>query len=291
MREEAAEKERDEYFNVIRPVIPMKQEWRVKEKVDTPAPTTSDDDMDLLDDDEAPLIKDGFPPPTGMDINMVFTLPTEFRGVEEEVAQMCLSPKEVVFEKPKESSQHLKPLYNRGHIDGKPISRMLIDGGVVVNLIPYSVFKKLGREDDELVKTNLTLNNVRGNPMEARGVISMELTIGSKSLTTPFFVVEVQGNYNVILGRDWIHANRCIPSTLHQFLIQWIDNEIVVVHIDASDYIAIADTMADWQYGGAQCLSGRNLIGYDFLSVSKEGFVPVSVKPTSEARLDNVVFQ
>jgi hypothetical protein len=25
MREEAAEKERDEYFNIIRPVIPMKQ--------------------------------------------------------------------------------------------------------------------------------------------------------------------------------------------------------------------------------------------------------------------------
>jgi hypothetical protein len=74
----------------------------VKEKVGTPAPMTSDDDMDLLDDDEAPLIKDRSPPPTDMDINMVFMLPTEFRGVEEEVAQMCLSPKEVMFEKPKE---------------------------------------------------------------------------------------------------------------------------------------------------------------------------------------------
>jgi hypothetical protein len=44
----------------------------------------------------------------------------------------------------------------------------------------YAVFKKLGREDDELVKTNLMLNGVGGNPMEARGVISMELTVGSK---------------------------------------------------------------------------------------------------------------
>jgi hypothetical protein len=73
-------------------MIPMNQEWRVKEKVDTPAPTTSDDDMDMLDCNEAPLIKDGSPPLISMDINMVFTLPTEFRGVEEEVAQMCLSP-------------------------------------------------------------------------------------------------------------------------------------------------------------------------------------------------------
>jgi hypothetical protein len=143
MRGEAAEKERDEYFNIIRPVIPTKQEWRVKEKVDTPAPTTFDNDMDLLDDDEAPLIKDGSPPPTGMDINMMFTLSAEFRGIEEEVAQMCLGPKKVVFEKPEESSQHLKPLYIRGHIDRKPVSRMLVDSDAAVNLMSYTVFKKL----------------------------------------------------------------------------------------------------------------------------------------------------
>jgi hypothetical protein len=96
---------------------------------------------------------------------------------------------------------------------------MLIDGGAAVNLMPYSVFKKLGREDDELMKTNLMLNGVGGNPMEARGVVSMELTVGSKLLATTFFVIEVQVNYSVILDRDWIHVNRCILCTLHQFLI------------------------------------------------------------------------
>jgi hypothetical protein len=171
--------------------------------------------MDLLDDNKSPLIKDGSPPPTDMDINMVFTLPAEFRGAEEEVAQMCLDLMEAVFEKPEELSQHMKPLYIWGHIDKRPISRMLIDGGVVLNLMPYSVFKKLRLEDDELMKTNLMLNGVGGNSMEARGVISMELTVGSKSLATAFFVVEVQINYSIILGRDWIHANRCVPSTLH----------------------------------------------------------------------------
>jgi hypothetical protein len=165
------------------------------------------------------LIKDGSPPPTGTDINMVFTLSAEFRGVEEEITQLCLGPKEVVFEKPEESSQHLKPLYIRGDIDERSTSGMLVDGGAAVNLMPYFVFKKLGREDDELVKTNFTLNDVGGNPMEARGVISMELTVGSKSLATAFFIIEVQGNYSVILGCDWIHANCCVPSTLHQFLI------------------------------------------------------------------------
>jgi hypothetical protein len=151
----------------------MKQEWRVKEKVDTPAPTTSDDDMDLLDNNEAPLIKDKSPPSTSMDINLVFTPSVEFRGMEEEVTQMCLSPMEALFEKPEELSQHLKPLYIHGHINKKPISRMLIDGGAAINLMPYSVFKKLGREDYKLMKNNLMLNVVGGGATKWRtGVLS-----------------------------------------------------------------------------------------------------------------------
>jgi hypothetical protein len=173
LREEAAEKERDEHFNTIQPMFPMKQEWRVKEKTITPTLMASHDEMDLLDDDEASLINDGSLPPTDMNINMVFTLSAEFKGAEEEVIQMCLSPKEAVFEKPEDSSQHMKPLYVRGHINGRPISRMLIDGYAMVNLMPYSIFKKLRREDDELVKTNLTLNDVGGNLMEARGIVSV----------------------------------------------------------------------------------------------------------------------
>jgi hypothetical protein len=64
-----------------------------------------------------------------------------------------------------------------------------------------------------------------------------------------------------------------------------------VVHTDTSAYIAIADATADWQHGSAQCLLGRDLTCYDFLSVSKEGFVPLSVKLASKARLGIIVFQ
>jgi hypothetical protein len=37
---------------------------------------------------------------------------------------------------------------------------MLVNGGAAINLMPYSVFKKLVREDDELMKTTLTLNGL-----------------------------------------------------------------------------------------------------------------------------------
>ena len=68
----------------------------------------------------------------------------------------------------------------------------------------------------------------------------MKLTIRSKTLATVFFVAEVQGSYSLILGREWIHGNRCVPSSLHQFLIQWVNNEVEIVHVDSSAY-ATAD--------------------------------------------------
>ena len=87
----------------------------------------------------------------GMDINMVYYLPAEFRAISEEgeVDQLDFGPKNSIFKKPKEPVKHLKPLYLKGHINGSPVDKMLVDGGAVLNLMPYSVFKKLGLNDDK----------------------------------------------------------------------------------------------------------------------------------------------
>ena len=86
---------------------------------------------DLGEEPKTPLIQDGTPPPQPMDINMVFILPAEFRAssdtVEKAIAQLCLGPKAATFEKPKDDFLHLKPLYLRGYINGKPICRMFVD--------------------------------------------------------------------------------------------------------------------------------------------------------------------
>jgi hypothetical protein len=43
--------------------------------------------------------------------------------------------------------------------------------------------------------------------------------------------------------------------------------------------------------GAPNACREKDLTGYDFHSVSKEGFVPVSIKPASEAQLGNIVFR
>ena len=44
--------------------------------------------------------------------------------------------------------------------------------------------------------------------------------------------------FRSLLGRDWIHPNFCIPSTLHQFLIFWNGEEVEVINADNKPFIA-----------------------------------------------------
>nr|CAE04479.3 OSJNBa0029L02.20 [Oryza sativa Japonica Group] len=182
IREKKAEEQRDKRFNELRPP-PV---WRPK-SIEKEKP------VDINEKEEQSVDKGESSPKEDMDINMVCMLPMEFCAMDEaEVAQFSFGPKDAVFEKPDESNRHMKPLYLKGHVDGKPVSRMLVDGGAAVNLMPYSLFKKLRREDDELKKTNMILNGLNGEPTEARGIFSAELTVGNKTLPTAFFIVDVQ---------------------------------------------------------------------------------------------------
>jgi hypothetical protein len=94
-----------------------------------------------------------------------------------------------------------------------------------------------------------------------------------------FFVVDVKGCYNVLVGRDWIHANECVPSTLHQCIIQWIGNKVEVVQADEDVCITITMSQVNIQGEKMKCLTNRDLTGYNYISIGKDGFVPISVKP------------
>jgi hypothetical protein len=126
----------------------------------------------------------------------------------------------------------LKALYLKGYINGHPVNKMLVDTGATVNIMSYSVLRRLGDSTEDLIKTNVTLSDFNGQASEAQGVLNMDLTVRSKTDPTSFFIVSSKSTYTVLLGRDWIHTNCYIPSTLHQCLIQWDSDEVEVVHAD-----------------------------------------------------------
>ena len=55
-----------------------------------------------------------------------------------------LLPEEIKFRK-WTKDEHLRPLYIKAHVNGKSISRVLIDEVAVLNVMPYSMIKKLGK--------------------------------------------------------------------------------------------------------------------------------------------------
>ncbi|PVH30869.1 hypothetical protein PAHAL_9G001000 [Panicum hallii] len=208
------------------------------------------------------------------DAHMVFVLPAEFHARPQEelsVAQLDLGPRPVIFEKPQAKNyKHLKALYLKGFINGQPVNKMLVDTGAAVNIMPYSVLRRLGRSTADLIKTNVTLSDFNGQTSEAQGVLSVDLTVGNKTVPTSFFVVNSKSTYNVLLGRDWIHTNCCIPSTMHQCLIQWDGDEVEVVQADDSIEISHA-AMSIWDAEDQEPISGMSLEGCDRIEATKNG--------------------
>jgi hypothetical protein len=84
---------------------------------------------------------------------MVYFLPNEFMApanqvVQEEtfpdtnedeqlgglMAQLILA-KQATFDKPAKN-RHMRPLYLKGYVNGKPLTKMFVDGGAAVNVMP-----------------------------------------------------------------------------------------------------------------------------------------------------------
>ena len=76
------------------------------------------------------------------------------------VAKLTLI-QQAIFGKPGKH-RHLKALYVKGFVDGKPMSKMLVDGGASVNLMSYTTFCKLGKGPKDLIETDMMLKNFRG---------------------------------------------------------------------------------------------------------------------------------
>ena len=102
----------------------------------------------------------------------------------------------------------------------------------------------------------MMLKDFEGVVSPAVVALCIDLTIGSKTLPTTFFVINGKGSYSLLLGRDWINANCFIPSTMHQCLIQWIGDVVEIVATDSLFSIASAEA-CEWSYERISCFSGQ----------------------------------
>lgn len=71
-----------------------------------------------------------------------------------------------------------------------------------------------------------------GNPTMIMGDLIAEIIVGPTTSTAAFIVVNAKLSYFVLLRRDWLHSNFCVPSTFHQVLIFLVGDKVEVMSID-----------------------------------------------------------
>lgn len=81
--------------------------------------------------------------------------------------------------------------------------------------------------------------NYEGKIWQTLGVIQVDLTVGSITRPTMFMVIPAKANYNLLLGREWIHGIWEVPSTMHQRVSIWREYDVVEnVEADQSYFMA-----------------------------------------------------
>ncbi|KAM2452179.1 hypothetical protein ACFX1W_009530 [Malus domestica] len=133
---------------------------------------------------------------------------------------------------------HLKPLYVTAHIEGYPVSKVFVDCGATVNIMPLNIMRALRRSNDELIPSGITMSSFVDDKSQTKGVLPLTVNIAGRTHMTAFFVVDSKTEYNALLGRDWIHQTSCIPSSLYQVLVFWDGNSITVHPADSQPFEA-----------------------------------------------------
>ena len=141
----------------------------------------------------------------------------------------CVEEQNAFFERPDEAMKsHLKPLFITGKVENVPVNKILVDCGATVNLMPHFMLKKIGKFDTDTKPHNMVLSNYEGKVGTTLGVIQVDMTVGTVTRPTVFMVVETKANYNLLLGREWIHGIGVVPSSMHQRITIWRPDGIVV---------------------------------------------------------------
>lgn len=74
-------------------------------------------------------------------------------------------------------------------MEGRPVSRILVDNMTTVNVLPSNMLKKLGKQEDDSLSTELTVTNFIGAVTRVKGILPIDLTINNLTSLMAFFVV------------------------------------------------------------------------------------------------------
>ncbi|XP_058741044.1 uncharacterized protein LOC131613387 [Vicia villosa] len=130
---------------------------------------------------------------------------------------------------PSEGRNHNRALHISVECKGTMLSRVLVDNGSSLNVLPKSSLMRLDYSGVEIRPSELTVRAFDGSKRSVFGEVDLPIVIGPQLFTITFFVMDIHPSYSCLLGRPWIHAAGAVTSTLHQKLKFATQGKIVTI--------------------------------------------------------------
>ena len=130
---------------------------------------------------------------------------------------------------PAEGRNHNKALHISIECKGTTLSRVLVDTGSSLNVLPKSVLMKIDYSGVEIRPSDLIVRAFDGSKRSVFGEVDLPVKIGPQIFTITFFVMDIFPAYCCLIGRPWIHKSGAVTSTLHQKLKFPVSGKIVTV--------------------------------------------------------------
>jgi len=111
--------------------------------------------------------------------------------------------------------KHDRPLYFTGYIGSSEVSRIQVDPGSALSIMPRRVMQHLGIPTHRLSATQTTIYDFNANGARSMGKIKLKCQIGDLRSEVTCYIIDANTSYNLLLGRPRIHRNSIVPSTLH----------------------------------------------------------------------------
>src|SRR3954470_21312356 len=133
-------------------------------------------------------------------------------------------PTDIVFT-PKDmqvQGRHARPLYFTGYIGSTKITRIRVDLGSALSIMPRRVLEHLSIPARRLSATDTNIFGFNANSTRPMGKIKLRCQIGDLKTEVTVYVIDADTSYNLLLGRSWIHKKYIVSSTLHQ-VMKYVD--------------------------------------------------------------------
>ncbi|XP_050877813.1 uncharacterized protein LOC127081614 [Lathyrus oleraceus] len=130
---------------------------------------------------------------------------------------------------PVEGQSHNKALHISIECKGTTLSRVLVDIGSSLNVLPKSAMMKIDYSGVKIRPSDMHVRAFDGSQRSFFGEVDLLIKVGPQIFTDAFFVMDIHPAYCCLLGRPWIHGAGVVTSTLHQKMKYPIDGKIAIV--------------------------------------------------------------